>query len=327
MFNTEKLFNGDNSLAETLSRDSALKRLIELLPGDIRRFNHGDLAGWLEALSSLPRIEACSVDLKSRVRIGEATQCTDQVRDQLRQALMQLQPWRKGPYELFGLTIDTEWRSDWKWDRLQAHIKPLVGKKILDVGCGNGYHCWRMAGEGAELVLGIDPHLLFVVQYWSVRHFLPAPPVHVLPMALESLPARLEAFDTVFSMGVLYHRRSPMDHLLRLRDCLRPGGELVLETIVIEGPEGMTLVPGGRYSRMPNVWFLPSCDTLETWLHKCGYTNVRLVDKSVTTVHEQRSTPWMTFDSLSKALDPENPARTIEGYPAPIRAVMIAEKP
>ncbi|PMC22346.1 tRNA 5-methoxyuridine(34)/uridine 5-oxyacetic acid(34) synthase CmoB, partial [Klebsiella aerogenes] len=45
-------------------------------------------------------------------------------------------------------------------------------------------------------------------------------------------------------MGVLYHRRSPLDHLWQLKDQLAPGGELVLETLVIEGDENTVLVPG-----------------------------------------------------------------------------------
>jgi len=173
----------------------------------------------------------------------------------------------------------------------------------------------------------VDSHLLFTMQYWAIRHFLKEPPVFVVPLALEDLPGELRAFDTVFSMGVLYHRRSPFGHLYGLKDCLRHGGELVLETLVIEGEEGMTLVPQGRYARMPNVWFLPTVDTLHEWLKKAGYRNIRLASVSRTTVDEQRTTEWMTFESLSEALDKDNPAITIEGYPAPVRAVFVAEKP
>ena len=308
--------------------EGRLAPLAEVLPRDFPAgFRHGDLPGWLEALAALPALRPATVELQERVRIGEAGQCGEAQRAALAQALQGLHPWRKGPFELFGLALDTEWRSDWKWDRLKQHVAPLAGRRVLDVGCGNGYHCWRMAGEGARLALGVDSHLLFVMQYWAIRRFLPEPPVWVVPLALEDLPARLQGFDTVFSMGVLYHRRSPMDHLLALRDCLRPGGELVLETLVVEGGGESCLVPRGRYARMPNVWFLPSGAMLGAWLEKCGYRDVRLVDECVTTTAEQRSTPWMRFDSLARALDPENPARTIEGYPAPRRAVMLARKP
>ncbi|MGV3592416.1 MAG: tRNA 5-methoxyuridine(34)/uridine 5-oxyacetic acid(34) synthase CmoB [Gammaproteobacteria bacterium] len=288
---------------------------------------HGDFPRWLKALQDLPAIEPAQVDLRERVRIGRAEQLSAAERDNLRAALMGLHPWRKGPLELFGLLIDTEWRSDWKWDRIAPHLSPLQGRTVLDVGCGNGYHCWRMAGAGADFVLGIDPHLLYTLQYWAVRRFVPAPAVHVLPFALEDLPEGLQAFDTVFSMGVLYHRRSPFDHLLNLRNCLKPGGELVLETLVIDGGDGSVLVPMDRYARMPNVWFIPTTATLAAWLEKIGYIDVRLVDLSTTSVQEQRATAWMTFESLQEALDPDDPSRTVEGHPAPKRAFFVARRP
>ncbi len=288
---------------------------------------HGDFPRWLAALRGLPELEPACIELRDRVKIGEAGQLTNAEREQLRATLMGLHPWRKGPLELFGLLIDTEWRSDWKWDRIAPHIESLQGRTVLDVGCGNGYHCWRMAGAGAACVLGIDPHLLYTLQYWAIRHFVREVPVHVLPLALEDLPENLQAFDTVFSMGVLYHRRSPFDHLLALKSGLRPGGELVLETLVIDGGADTALVPPDRYARMPNVWFLPTCNTLEGWLVKSGYTEVRLVDLSITTTEEQRRTPWMHFESLAEALDPNDSTRTVEGHPAPKRAVFVARKP
>jgi tRNA (mo5U34)-methyltransferase len=311
-----------------LNARPALAPLAATVPLDfIGATRHGDFPRWLAALRALPDVAPASIELRDRVRIGEAAQLSAAERDNLRAALMGLHPWRKGPLELFGLTIDTEWRSDWKWDRIVPHIESLQGRTVLDVGCGNGYHCWRMAGAGADFVLGIDPHLLYTLQYWGIRHFAREAPVHVLPLALEDLPENLQAFDTVFSMGVLYHRRSPFDHLLALKSCLRPGGELVLETLVIDGGADTALVPPDRYARMPNVWFLPTCNTLQGWLGKSGYIDLRLVDLSITTTEEQRRTPWMTFESLSEALDPSDPSRTVEGHPAPKRAVFVARKP
>jgi len=240
---------------------------------------------------------------------------------------MGLHPWRKGPFELFGVHIDTEWRSDWKWERLQQRIDPLPGRRVLDVGCGSGYHCWRMLGDGATQVIGIDPTPLFVVQFWALQKYLQRDNIWVLPLGIEQVPPRLQAFDSVFSMGVLYHRRSPMDHLQELKDCLRPGGQLVLETLVIEGGPGDTLLPEGRYARMGNVWFLPSCDTLLSWLRKLGFVEPELVDVTVTSAQEQRSTQWMTFHSLADFLDPQDSSKSIEGYPAPRRAIVTARAP
>ena len=128
-------------------------------------------------------------------------------------------------------------------------------------------------------------------------------------------------------MGVLYHRRSPMDHLLELRETLKSGGQLVLETLVIDGKAGEVLVPQDRYARMGNVWFLPSCSTLEAWLRKMKFRDIEVIDINTTTTEEQRSTEWMRFHSLSNFLDPEDNSKTIEGYPAPRRAVITALAP
>lgn len=313
---------------KALLRGTRAESIIPLVPGDFRtHFRHGDLDGWLSALEALPAMTESSWSFDQGVRVGTGQQCSDAWRAQLEQALQALHPWRKGPYELFGLQLETEWRSDWKWDRVRPHISSLEYRNVLDVGCGNGYHCWRMAGEGARMVLGVDSHLLFTLQYLAIRHYLPEPPAWVLPLALEALPSNLQYFDTVFSMGVLYHRRDPIEHLYSLKDCLRRGGELVLETLVVEGEEGYSLVPEGRYARMPNVWFLPSVSTMVLWLNRAGYRKVRVVDDAFTSVEEQHTTPWMRFESLPQALDSANPGLTIEGYPAPRRAVFVAEKP
>jgi len=289
---------------------------------------YGDIPRWQEALAQLPDIKADQVSLnESCVGASIAAGLNSEKSDQLHHALMGLHPWRKGPYDLFGVHIDTEWRSDWKWDRLKSKIDSLAGKRILDVGCGSGYHCWRMLGEGAAEVIGIDPTPLFIMQFSALQKYLQQDNIWVLPVGIQDVPPKLKAFDTVFSMGILYHRRSPMDHLQDLKDCLRPGGQLVLETLVIEGELGDTLVPQGRYARMGNVWFLPSCDTLLSWLGKMGFVEPELLDISVTTTEEQRSTDWMRFHSLSDFLDPNDHSKSIEGHPAPRRAIITARVP
>jgi tRNA (mo5U34)-methyltransferase len=245
----------------------------------------------------------------------------------LTEALMALHPWRKGPFCIQGVQIDTEWRSDLKWDRFAGAIAPLADRLVLDVGCGNGYHGWRMLGAGARLVMGIDPTLLFVLQWMAINRYLEREDFAVLPLGIEDLSGDLTGFDTVFSMGVLYHRRSPIDHLMELQRLLRPGGELVLETLVLEGEGERLLVPPGRYAAMRNVWFIPTVDALAVWLGRCGFTGIRLVDVTRTGPEEQRSTAWMRFQSLPDHLDPIDSSRTIEGHPAPVRAVLIANRP
>ncbi len=285
--------------------------------------HHGDFSRWRGALENLPPIQNCQIDYNSAVLTIEGD-CQDT--EGLKAALQLLKPWRKGPYRIADIYIDSEWRSDFKWDRVRSHLQPLHQRRILDVGCGNGYHAWRMLADDPELVLGIDPSVLFNMQFQAVQHYAQDPRIFSLPLKLEQLPEDMRWFDTVFSMGVLYHRRSPFEHLLKLKSLLQPGGELCLETLVIEGGKGQVLVPASRYARMNNVWFLPSVDELQHWLRRCGFQQTRVVDINRTTIEEQRSTEWMPFESLEQCLDPQHPDKTVEGYPAPLRAVLLARR-
>ena len=287
---------------------------------------HGDMPRWLAAVSGLPDIEAKLNASQGRICLAAAD--GDELEpDAISSHLRQLMPWRKGPFDIFGVEVDTEWRSDWKWQRIAPHISSLADRMVLDVGCGSGYHCWRMWAEGARLVLGIDPTLLYFFQYLCLKRYALSAPVWYAPVRLEEMPLGSQAFDTVFSMGVLYHRRSPLDHLAELYSALRPGGELVLETLVVEGDINTVLMPADRYAAMRNVFFLPATDLLELWLRRSGFVDVRTVDICVTNVAEQHSTEWMTFQSLPDFLDPADSSRTIEGYPAPRRATLIARRP
>ena len=268
---------------------------------------HGDLARWREILE---RLNAEPADTSV-----------------MRELLLGLSPWRKGPFRVGNVDIDSEWRSDLKWQRCAGAIESLEGRAVLDVGSGNGYYALQMRDAGARAVIGIDPTILYVMQFLAVRHFDGGGRVFVLPCRLDELPTEPQAFDTTFSMGVLYHQRSPLEHLRQLRGTLRTGGQLVLETLFIPGEESYACTPEDRYARMRNVWLLPTIAELTTWLRRSGFRDVQIVDESVTTTDEQRSTKWMSFESLAEALDPSDPSRTVEGWPAPRRVVAVAHAP
>jgi len=263
---------------------------------------HGDFTTWQGVLQSLEKADASSI----------------------RELLLQLSPWRKGPFDVLGCHIDSEWRSDLKWARMKDSIASLEGRSVLDVGCGNGYYALQMRAAGAQAVIGVDPTLLFVMQFLAVNMFAKDSGVFVLPARLHELPLPARKFDTTFSMGVLYHQRAPLEHLRQLRQTLRPDGQLVLETIYLPGDKAFAATPEDRYARMRNVWLLPTVSELAIWLNRSGYDNIEIIDESMTTVDEQRATDWMTFESLREALDPNDPARTIEGWPAPHRVVITA---
>jgi len=288
-------------------------------------FKHGDLPRWASGFHALPNIMPSSVDLQTdTVRIGQVSDATCN-QSCIEEALQAMHPWRKGPFDIFGVHIHTEWRSDWKWKRLQKHISPLKDRTVLDVGCGSGYHMWRMLGDGADMVLGIDPTPLFSMHFATVKRYVPDAKAHLLPVGIDDMPKDMHLFDSVFSMGILYHRKSPLEHLEQLKNLLCQGGEVILETLVVEGDVNTCLVPQGRYAKMRNVWFIPSVEMLTLWMGRCGFKHIRCVDVSVTSMEEQRATDWMRFESLDSFLDESDKAKTIEGYPAPKRAIMIAE--
>lgn len=295
-----------HSLLSDLGLEHWLPEIEPVIRRRLSKASHGDFPRWREAVEKL----ATAPDVPSR-----------------RDLLLSLKPWRKGPFDVGGVHIDAEWRSDLKWNRVRESIAPLHGRAVLDVGCGNGYYALRMHEAGARAVLGIDPTVLYVMQFLAVTFETSQRAIAVLPLRLDELPEVPRVFDTTFSMGVLYHQRSPLDHLRQLRQTLRPDGQLVLETLFIPGDGSYACTPADRYARMKNVWMLPTIPELSTWLRRSGYCEIEIIDKSITSSDEQRATEWMAFDSLSDALDPENPDRTIEGWPAPRRVIVTATAP
>ncbi|MCA9405500.1 MAG: tRNA 5-methoxyuridine(34)/uridine 5-oxyacetic acid(34) synthase CmoB [Candidatus Omnitrophica bacterium] len=320
----------DYSYIYDIIKETSLAPWIPELPKQIEQGfdvgRWGDLPRWFDVLNRLPSLNTKQILLDQNVvTVGHEDEINPETYQQLSDLLKEFHPWRKGPFNFFGIQIETEWRSDLKWDRLKNDISSLQDRVVLDVGCGNGYHCWRAAADGAKAVIGIDPTVLYVIQFWAMQKYAQSRSVAVLPLGIDDMPDNLSGFDTVFSMGLLYHRRAPFDHLLRLKSFLREEGEFVLETLVIDGKQGEVLSPSGRYAKMPNVWFIPSVPTLESWLQRVGLKNVRCVDVTKTTSEEQRVTEWMGFHSLENFLNPDDPSLTVEGYPAPVRAVFLAQ--
>lgn len=291
----------------------------------IQKLSHGDYEKWCAAIEGMPPVGPSVIDFNTdAVTISGVIDDVQQA--VLKKNLMQLHPWRKGPFDLFGVGIDTEWRSDLKWARLKDHID-LKDKLILDVGCGNGYYLFRMLGAGAKAAVGVDPFLLYVMQFHAINKYVQTDRAAVLPLKAEDVPHGCACFDTVFSMGVLYHCRQAEKHLAGLCGFLKPGGQVVLETLVLDKPGEELFVPKGRYAKMRNVWAIPSPKFLEKWLTESGFENVQVIDIAKTTSDEQRKTDWMTYESLGDFLDPADDTKTIEGYPAPVRAIVLARKP
>lgn len=343
---TELTFDVDHLVAEL--RGSELEPWSRTLGQAVldqgHALKHGHLAGWEAAVAALPPLHDIALSIENGVvtiggelgegvskpselptRVAANQSVNDDLALQLQDALKGLIPWRKGPFKFASQPIETEWRSDWKWDRIEPYLAPLKGRVVLDVGCGSGYHLWRMLDAGAQQVLGIDPSLLYLMQFNAVQHYLKDSSVQFLPLPMEALPAKMAIFDTVFSMGVLYHRRNPASHLQELQEAMKPGGELVLETLVVAGDTDSSLSLDTRYANMRNIYELPTVTRLENWITAAGFTNVRTVSIEETSRSEQRSTAWMPSYSLAEALDPDDSTLTVEGHPRPLRAVVLAK--
>lgn len=252
---------------------------------------------------------------------------------QLKEHLLALGPWKKGPFRLADLLIDAEWRSDRKWQRLSEVMSSPRGKRVLDVGTGNGYYLMRLALSGAALALGLEPGFLPVTQWLALKRLLGLPPgLGLLPAfdhELDPAPADF-SFDIVLSLGVLYHRQDPIAHLRSLSRSVAEGGELIVETLVIEGSSGEVLCPSGRYAQMRNVHQIPSVATLIDWLRAAGFSDVTCGPVVATLPEEQRRTEWADGPSLSDFLrfDPNTklPVSTVEGHPPPRRVIVRARR-
>jgi tRNA (mo5U34)-methyltransferase len=329
---SSELFNFDR-LYDRVSGDrwrNWADQLREDIPAAFEVSQNGHLPLWVELFEQLPKIQPDQVLLDQPIiKVRNNTPIDRAVSRKIEEILIQLVPWRKGPFRIHEVFVDSEWQSHLKWNRVKDVISPLDNRRILDVGCGNGYYALRMIGDGARFVIGMDPYLRYIVQYKFLSHFMQdaSSEIQLAPVGFEQLPRHLEMFDTVFSMGVLYHQRSPFEHLQHLFEATRSEGEVVVESIVVNGDEQTILVPENRYAKMRNVWFIPSARALELWMKKVGFVDVRIEDVSPTTIQEQRSSRWMPFESLADFLNPEDSTKTFEGYPAPLRAVVVAKKP
>ncbi|MGM0444238.1 MAG: tRNA 5-methoxyuridine(34)/uridine 5-oxyacetic acid(34) synthase CmoB [Fibrobacterota bacterium] len=305
---------------------SSLKKIFPPLQKSLNNFfdtsRHGDRAKQLRILHALKEFPAQAWHEAGNAVCAGAHSARH---DELKGLLMGLRPWRKGPWNFCGLPVESEWDSSLKWARC-ADVLDLKDRRVLDIGSGNGYYCQRMLAAGARCAVGIDPGSIAVLQHMAFRLLSgDQPPAWVLPLKVEDLPGQLPFFDTVFSMGVLYHRRSPVDHLRHIKGLLKPGGEAVIETIVVDESWGEVLIPEDRYACMPNVWFIPSVSLLHKWLRRLRFTDIETLDVSPTDTREQRRTEWIHSQSLEDFLTSDR-RRTLEGYPPPRRALVRARR-
>jgi len=282
-----------------------------------------NIAPLRQALDTLEKIETecCFTDT---VTIRSTEDLDDTSKKKIEDVAKQMMPWRKGPFDICGLFIDTEWQSFLKYNLLEPHFN-LKDKRVADIGCNNGYYMFRMLSQEPKQIVGFDPSALYKCQFDFVNFFVKSD-IEFELLGVEHLPFYEQKFDTVFCLGVLYHRPDPIGTLKALAKGMESGAELFLDTFMIDGEDDMCLSPEKTYSKIPNIYFVPTVKALKNWCGRAGFIDVEVLEITVTTEDEQRSTPWIEGQSLGSFLDPNDSSLTVEGYPAPKRVYIKARR-
>lgn len=279
-----------------------------------------------EALEKSKGLRAHSWSVEGpKVRLGSREDLTAAEHARLAEVLDAFRPWKKGPYEIFGHEIDSEWRSDVKWDRVRPHLGSLEGEVIADIGCHNGYFMYRMASEGAKQVIGFEPMPVNAYNHFVLQEFCPVPEIAFELFGVEHIDLFPETFDTIFCMGILYHHTDPIGLLRKMKKALKPKGRLVIDCQGIPGEDSLSLTPSSRYAGASGVWYLPTLSALQNWVRRAGFGQQKTIYSEALSVEEQRATAWADVKSLADFLDPDDGSKTIEGYPAPYRHYVIAK--
>ncbi len=257
-------------------------------------------------------------DVDAKISYGDIVTIEAEMDDEkLHKDAKALMPWRKGPFQIANTFIDSEWQSQIKYNLLRPYFD-LKNKRVADIGCNNAYYMFRMLEDEPKLLVGFDPSPLYKTQFDFINHFVKSDIVYEL-LGVEHVEFYEEKFDTIFCLGVLYHRSDPVAMLKQLYKGLDKKGEVILDTFYIEGEDESCLCPESSYSKIPNIYFVPTIKALKNWCLRAGFSSFEVLETSVTEANEQRKTEWIEGQSLEDFLDPNDSSKTVEGYPAPAR--------
>ena len=109
----------------------------------------------------------------------------------------------------------------------QVHLSNLNGLKVLDVGCGGGLMCERLAQQGAD-VTGVDPteNAIQIAQ-----SHLPDDLKDKVKYVLGEVTDINDKFDLILSSEVIEHVNDPEEFLIEIVNRLKPRGDLFLSTL------------------------------------------------------------------------------------------------
>ncbi|HEG6074770.1 TPA: tRNA 5-methoxyuridine(34)/uridine 5-oxyacetic acid(34) synthase CmoB [Campylobacter jejuni] len=257
---------------------------------------------------------ACNFSLDDSVNLST----NSQAKDEILAIAKELKPWRKGPFKIDDLFIDTEWQSFIKFNILKPFMNEISQKCVADIGCNNGYYMFKMLEFNPAKLIGFDPSIKYRLQFELINALAKTPIKYEL-LGVEDLPNYGLKFDVIFCLGVIYHRSDPIKMLKDLKAGLNKNGVVFLDTMYIEDEREIALVPNKTYSKIPNIYFVPSINALKNWCERAGFKEFEVLATKKTDENEQRKTEWIDSFSLENFLDPKDKNLTIEGYEAPKR--------
>ena len=110
----------------------------------MKAFTFKNIAPLKEMLDNLPQFEIKNIEFGNSIKIeGEFDNKL------IYETAKKLMPWRKGPFQIGDIFIDSEWQSFIKYNLLESHFN-LENKIVADVGCNNGYYMFRMLSQNPK---------------------------------------------------------------------------------------------------------------------------------------------------------------------------------
>lgn len=122
------------------------------------------------------------------------------------------------PRSVEGLSAAGEWKE------MEKLLPDFKGKRVLDIGCGFGWHCIYAAEHGASYVMGTDisEKMLEVAKSKTIY-----PGVEYRKMAMEDMTFSANEFDVVISSLAFHYTPDFKDICTKVSKYLAPGGDFV----------------------------------------------------------------------------------------------------
>ena len=197
-----------------------------------------------------------------------------------------------------------------KWPRLESVLVDdigLIGKSVVDVGCGDGYYAIQCANNGARYCFGTDVDSLRIKRAMLAKQLLQVDNVDFKAIDLFEVDVRTQApvvkwgeeilnnnnkikplFDIVMGLGLL-HRVPDLDSCLNKLAAL--GEYLVLEVKTLDDPRPIKFDKGGKSksNQHNGLWSIPTESYLVEKMSKLNFKIIRTIKDEESSLKYKRT--------------------------------------